>query len=132
CGVGGGVEVVEVTAEAVAAVVLDLHFPAPAALVPGHAAHAGSVVLVGTRPVLVVLLVRDDPQMVRADTVPRVAEVVEEHPGRDRADVQLVGRSVRVDQPSVPADPAVAVPGRSPHPNPTGVRVGWVDLDLGK
>src|SRR5690606_8108117 len=107
----------------------DTYLPAPAARVPAHAAHAGAAVLVGTGPVLLVLLVRDDPQMIRADTAPRVAKVIKGHPRRDRADVQLVCRPVRLDQPPVPPDLAVAA-GRSSNPNPAPVRGGRVEHDL--
>src|SRR5690606_29242713 len=68
--------------------------------------------------------------MLRVDTVPRVAGVIQGHPGRDRADVQLVCGPVRTDHPPVAPDLAVAVPGRSRRPNPAGMRVGRVDHDL--
>src|SRR5690606_11907429 len=118
------VEIVEVAAAILAAVVHDLHAPAAAARAPIHAAYTGSAVLVGTRPVLVVLLARNGPQMLRVYTRTHVANVVELHPGGDRPAVHLVYGAARVDMPPVPCGHAVAEPVRSRRPHPAPVRLG--------
>src|SRR5690606_15756412 len=119
----GFVEIVEVAAAILAAVVHDLHAPAAAARAPIHAAYTGSAVLVGTRPVLVVLLARNGPQMLRVYTRTHVANVVELHPGGGRPAVHLVYGAVRGDVPPVPSGLAIAVPVRTCRPNPAPVRL---------
>src|SRR5690606_15146244 len=123
--------IVEVAAAILAAVVHDLHAPAAAARAPIHAAYTGSAVLVGTSPVLVVLLARDGPQMLRVYTRTHVASVIKLHPGGDRAAVHLVYGAVREDMPPAPSDLAVAEPARSRCPQPAPVRLGR-HLDLGE